>query len=324
MVKVGYKLSSEERTANDLVRYARMAEESGFSFAMISDHFHPWVDAQGQSPFVWSVIGAIAHTTERIALGTAVTCPTVRLHPAIVAQAAATSAAMMPGRFFLGVGSGEALNEHVVGAEWPPTHIRQEMLEEAVAVIRLLWKGGLQNHRGRHYRVDNARIYSLPDQLPPIHLAAGGPQGAELAGKIGDGMIGTSPKPDIVKAFQKAGGKGKPRHGEATVCWAKTEAEARKTAHKIWPTSVVPSPLAWELPLPSQFEAAAELVTEDAIAREIVCGPDPQRHLELIGKYVEAGYDHVCVHQVGPDQKGFFDFYRREILPKLSSLRAAA
>lgn len=324
MVKIGYKLSSEEQAPNDLVRHARMAEEAGFSFALISDHFHPWVDAQGQSPFVWSVIGAIAHTTERLELGTAVTCPTVRMHPAIVAQAAATCAAMMPGRFFLGVGSGEALNEHVVGAEWPPTHIRQEMLEEAIEVMRLLWKGGLQSHRGRHYRVDTARLYSLPDEPPPICIAAGGPRSAEIAGKLGDGMVGTSPKAELIKAFQKAGGKNKPRYGEATVCWAKSEKEARKTAHTVWPTAVIPSPLAWELPLPSQFEAAAELVTEDAVAKEIVCGPDPARHVAMIQKYAKAGFSHVCVHQVGKDQAGFFEFYAREVLPRFSARRAAA
>ena len=324
MVKLGYKLSSEEQTPRDLVRYARMAEETGFSFALISDHFHPWVDAQGQSPFVWSVIGAIAEATERLELGTAVTCPTVRIHPALVAQAAATSAALMPGRFFLGVGTGEALNEHVVGAPWPATHIRQEMLEEAIAIIRQLWQGGLQNHRGRYYRVENARIYSLPERLPPIHIAVGGPRGAEIAAQLGDGMVGTSPKAELIEAFEKAGGKQKPRYAEVTVCWANSEAEARRTAREVWPNAVIPSPLSWELPLPSHFEAAAKLVTEDAIAEEIVCGNDPQRHLGAVRRYVEAGYDHVCVHQVGRDQKGFFEFYKREIVPKLAELRAAA
>ncbi len=324
MAKIGYKLSSEEHPAPDLVRYARMAEDTGFSFAMISDHFHPWVDAQGQSPFVWSVIGAIAQATERLELGTAVTCPTLRIHPVIIAQAAATAATLMPGRFFLGVGTGEALNEHVVGTQWPATHVRQEMLEEAIEVIRQMWKGGLQNHRGRHYVVENARIYSLPEQLPPIHIAVGGPRSAEIAGQLGDGMVGTTPSADLIKAFEKAGGKNKPRYAEVTVCWASSEAEARRTAHEVWPNSVIPSPLSWELPLPSHFEAAAKLVTEDAIAKEIVCGNDPQRHIQAIQKYADAGYDHVSIHQVGRDQKGFFDFYKRDVLPRLTNVRAAA
>ena len=322
MVSVGYKLSSEEHPPNDLVRHARLAEDTGFAFALISDHYHPWIDKQGQSPFVWSVLGALAHATRKLTIGTAVTCPTVRTHPAIIAQAAATVAAMMPGRFFLGVGTGEALNEHILGDPWPPPHIRRDMLAEAVTVIRLLWQGKLTNHAGDYYEVHNARIYSLPKRPPPIAVAAGGPRSAELAGTIGDAFIGTSPEAKLIKAFGKAGGRGKPRYGELTVCWAASESEARRTAHAWWPTAVLPSSLSWELPLPSHFESAAELVTEDAVAEEITCGPDPRRHVDAIRKYARAGYDHVCVHQVGPDQEGFIDFYGREVLPKLRALRA--
>jgi G6PDH family F420-dependent oxidoreductase len=324
MMQLGYKLSSEEHRPNDLVRYARMAEEMGFDFALISDHYHPWIDRQGQSPFVWSVIGALAHATRRLVVGTGVTCPSVRLHPAIVAQAAATCADMMEGRFFLGVGSGENLNEHVVGAHWPPVPVRQEMLEEAVGVIRLLWQGGLQNHRGRHYVVENARLYTRPAQPPPIVIAAGGPKSAELAGRLGDGLVGTAPDPEMFRAFDEAGGRGKPRYGELAVCGARAEREARRIAHEWWPTAALESALSWELPLPSHFEAAAANVTEDAVAESVVCGPDPARHLEKIRKYADAGYDHVCVHQVGPEQAGFFEFYAREVLPKLGERRAAA
>src|SRR5262245_16992385 len=324
MLSIGYKLSSEEHTAADLVRYARSAEESGFDFALISDHFHPWTDRQGQSPFVWGVLGAIAQATARIQVGTAVTCPTVRIHPAIVAQAAAPAAALMPGRFFLGVGTGEALNEHVTGEPWPAPEIRREMLTEAVTVIRKLWEGGLTNHSGDYYEVQNAQIYSLPDELPAIFVAAGGPSAAELAGRIADGLITTSPDPGLVKAFEKSGGKSKPRHVELTVCWAQSEVEARRIAHAWWPIAVLPSPLARELPLPSHFEAAAKLVTEDSVAESVPCGPDPARHLDAIRKHARAGYDHVCVHQVGPDQHGFIEFYAREVLPKLRGLRAVA
>src|SRR3954470_4680253 len=201
MPKLGYALSSEEHAPLDLVANARRAEEAGFTFALISDHYHPWVDAQGHGPFVWSVIGGIAHATERLRLGTGVTCPTVRIHPAVIAQAAATSAAMMPGRFFLGVGAGENLNEHILGDYWPSPDERQEMLEEAIDVMRLLWQGGYQTHRGKHYRVENARIYTLPDEPPPIAVAAGGPKAAELAARKGDALISTAPDSELVDAY---------------------------------------------------------------------------------------------------------------------------
>src|SRR5687768_1324613 len=229
-VQIGYAISSEEHLPNDIVRHARMAEDAGFTYALISDHYHPWVDAQGHSPFVWSVIGGIATATENLRLGTGVTCPTIRIHPAIIAQAAATSAAMMPGRFFLGVGSGENLNEHILGDRWPETDVRLEMLEEAVEVIRLLWQGGVQSHHGKHYTVENARIYTLPEQLPEIMVAASGPKAAELAGRIGDGLITTSPDKKVTQAFDGAGGSSKPHYGQMTVCWAADEASAKKTA----------------------------------------------------------------------------------------------
>ena len=318
-VRLGYKLSSEEQKPAELIRHAEMAEESGFAFALISDHYHPWVDKQGQSPFVWSVLGGIAQVTRHLELGTAVTCPTVRIHPAVVAQAAATIAAMMPGRFFLGVGTGENLNEHIVGAGWPETEIRQERLEEAIKVIRLLWKGENVSHRGRHFTVENARLYTLPAAPPPLVIAAGGPKGAEMAGRLGDGLIGTEPTAALLKQFEEAGGDGKPRYGEVTVCWAKSESSARKTAHQYWSTSALESSLSWELPLPEHFEAAAKPITEDQVAEVITCGPDLKRHLSAVQKYAEAGYDHICVHQVGPDQEGFMKFCEREVLPKMSS-----
>ena len=204
MLQIGYKLSSEEQRPSDLVRYAARAEDAGFTFALISDHFHPWIDKQGQSPFVWCVIGGIAEATEQLQLGTGVTCPTVRIHPAIIAHAAATAAAMMEGRFFLGVGTGENLNEHVVGQGWPETDVRQERLAEAIEIMQLLWKGGYQSHRGRHFTVENARLYTLPKTPPPIMVAVGGPKSAELAGRLGDGMVGTSPKKDTMKQLLRA------------------------------------------------------------------------------------------------------------------------
>jgi coenzyme F420-dependent glucose-6-phosphate dehydrogenase len=324
MITLGYKLSSEEHSAADLVRYAQMAEDTGFGFALISDHYHPWTERQGQSPFVWSALGAIAQATQHLAVGTAVTCPTLRIHPAIVAQAAATTATLMPGRFFLGVGTGENLNEHILGGRWPETEIRQARLKEAIEVIRLLWSGGNQSHHGHYFTVENARLYSLPDKPPPLYVAVGGPRTAELAGRLGDGMIATDADRSLVTGFDRAGGTGKPRYAELTVCWAKDEATARRMAKEQWPTSAMESSLSWELPLPEHFEAVAQLVTEEQVAESVTCGPDPERHLAAIRKYAKAGYDHICVHQVGKDQKGFFEFYAKAILTELKSVPAPA
>jgi G6PDH family F420-dependent oxidoreductase len=315
--ELGYTLSSEEHRPNDLVRNARAAEEAGFEFLSISDHFHPWIDKQGQSAFVWSVIGGVAHATERIRLGTGVTCPTIRIHPAITAQAAATSQVMMEGRFYLGLGTGEELNEHVVGARWPGPQERLEMLEEAIEVLRLLWQGGYRSHYGKHYIVEQARIFTLPDEPPPIHIAAAQPQAAQLAGRLGDGFITTSPDEELRGAFEQAGGKGKPCYGQLDVCYAETEQEGRKTAHEIWPNAGMGGPLGQELAITEHYEAVAELVTEEQIGESVVCGPDPQRHLEAIREYDEAGYTHVFVHQIGPDQEGFLRFYAEKILPEL-------
>lgn len=317
MTEIGYKLCSEEHDPKELVQFARRAEDAGFTFSLISDHFHPWVDKQGHSPFVWSVLGGVAHATDSLRVGTGVTCPTIRTHPAIIAQAAATTAAMMPGRFFLGVGSGENLNEHILGDRWPPTDVRQDMLEEAVEVIRLLWQGGKQSHYGRHYTVENARIYTLPDELPPIYVAASGSKAAELAGRIGDGLVAVAPQPDTIETFEAAGGKGKPCYSEAAVCWAADEQQARRTAFERWPIAAIKGELSQELPMPAHFEQAAQMLTEDEVAEGVACGPDPERHIEALSKYIDAGYDRVCVHQIGPDQEGFFDFYERDVLPKL-------
>ena len=317
MVEIGYKLSSEEHPPNDLIAQARRAEECGFSFAMISDHFHPWIDAQGQSPFVWPVIGAIAQATKKLLLGTAVTCPTIRIHPVIIAQAAATAASMMPGRFILGLGAGENLNEHIFGHRWPPVRIRHAMLKEAVEIIRLLWRGKQANFSGEYYQIENARLYTLPDELPPIALAAAGSNAAKLAGEIGDGFVGTTADEEVINVFNQSGGTGKPRYGELTVCWAENEDQAEQTAYRLWPISGLNGPLMSELALPAYFEQASTMIDETAVAKTVVCGPDSQRHLQAIQKYAQAGYDHVFIHQVGPDQEGFFQFYERKILPQL-------
>jgi G6PDH family F420-dependent oxidoreductase len=317
MPEIGYSLSSEEHPPNELVRFARLGEEAGFDHALISDHYHPWVDKQGHSPFVWSVIGGISQATERLQIGTGVTCPMIRTHPAIIAQAAATSAAMLPGRFLLGLGTGENLNEHILGNRWPSGEVRLEMLEEAIEVIQLLWQGGYQSHRGRYYTVEEARIYTLPQAPPPILVAAGKPMAAELAGRC-DGLISTSPEAELVEAFESGGGKGKPRYGQVTVCWADEEEQAKRTAHEWWPNAAIQGDLTQELPLPRHFEQATEMVTADDVAEQVVCGADAEAHLAKINEFAEAGFDHVYVHQVGPDQEGFIDFYASEIIPAVS------
>jgi coenzyme F420-dependent glucose-6-phosphate dehydrogenase len=316
-VALGYTLSSEEHGPNELVRNARAAEEAGFEFATISDHFHPWVDAQGQSPFVWSVIGGVAQATERIRLGTGVTCPTMRIHPAIVAPAAATSQVMMEGRFFLGLGTGEELNEHVTGARWPGPEARLEMLEEAIDVLRLLWQGGYQSHQGRHYVVEQARIFTLPDEPPPIAIAASQPLAAQLAGRHGDALISVAPDDELVAEFEQAGGDGKPRFGQLHVCYAEDEGRARKTAHELWPNAAMGGALGQELATTSHYEAVAELVREEDVAASVVCGPNPDAHLEKIREYEQAGFTHVFVHQIGPEQHPFLRFYSDKVLPEL-------
>ena len=316
MVQLGYAISSEEFRPNVLIENAVKAEQTGFPYALISDHYHPWMDSQGHSPFVWNVIGGIAQRTSQLGLGTGVTAPIIRIHPAIIAQAAATSADMMPDRFFFGVGTGENLNEHVTGEHWPPISIRQEMLTEAVEIIRQLWEGGYQTIDGDYYTVENARLYTLPETLPKIHVGASGPESATLAGKIGDGLISTSPQPKVVETFASAGGKGKPTYGQLTVCWAKSEDEAKSTALKYWGQSALPGQLGQELALPQYFQDAAALVTEEKIAQKVVCGPDAEKYHQKIKEYADAGFEYVYLHQVGPDQDGFFDFAKRELLPK--------
>ena len=317
MTDFGYWLSSEEHPPLDLVRNTARAEELGFAFAMISDHFHPWIDAQGHSPFVWSVLGGIATSTERIEIGTGVTCPTIRTHPAIVAHAAATAGAMLPGRFLLGLGTGENLNEHVTGARWPAPDERLDLLEEAIDVIRLLWEGGEKTHRGTHYTVDHARLYTLPEQPVPIVVAAAKPNAAELAARSGDALINTSPDEEIVGTYRDAGGSG-PLYGQVRLCWAEDEDEAKETAFRLWRHTGLGGTINQELPRPSDFDAAAESVTEEMATESVPCGPDPEPVLEEIRKWEAAGFDRIALHQIGPDQEGFFRFWKETLQPQLS------
>ncbi|MFI1991708.1 LLM class F420-dependent oxidoreductase [Actinoplanes sp. NPDC020271] len=312
-MRIGYFLSCEEYTPAQLIEQAKLAQDAGFQGLWISDHYHPWNDAQGQSPFVWSIIGALSQVVT-IPITTAVTCPTVRIHPAVVAQAAATSAVMHEGRFVLGVGSGEALNEHITGMRWPVAEERLEMLEEAVEVMRELWKGEFVSRRGAHYEVDQARIYTRPETPPKVYVSAFGPKAIEVAARIGDGYISVMPDGDLVKQFREAGGGDKPVQGGFKGCWARTEERAVETAHRLWANSGVPGELSQVLPSPRHFEQASSLVTPEMTKDAIVCGPDPAGHAAQIKAYREAGFDEVYVANIGPDYAELIDLYRREFL----------
>lgn len=323
MTKFGYALSSEEHSPLSLIENARLAEELGFDFALVSDHFHPWVSKQPHSPFVWSTLGGLAVSTEKLSIGTGVTCPIHRIHPGILAQAAATTAAMMEGRFFFGVGTGENLNEHIFGAKWEPIDTRMAMLEEAVELIRELWKGENTTRYGKYFTVEDARIFTVPKELPPIYVAAGGEQAAELAGRIGEGLICTSPDEKLVKTFRKAGGKGRPTYGQLTVCYAASEEKAVKTALEIWPNSAFPGQMSQEVRTVEHFDQLAENVTSDQVKKNIVCGPDAKKHVEKLREFIEAGFDHVYVHQVGFEQEAFLRFYAEKVLPQLETAGAS-
>ena len=315
MVHIGYTLSAEEFRPQELADNARLAEEAGFAFASISDHFHPWLDSQGHSPFVWAVLGAVSQTTKTMQIGTGVTCPIIRIHPVILAQAVATIADLLPGRFYFGVGTGELLNEHVTGSKWPPIAERQERLEEAVSLIRDLWRGENMSYDGHYFTVENARIYTLPEQLPPIYVAASGPESAELAASIGDGLISTAPAKETVDSFTSSGGTG-PVIGQLTVSWGADEQAQVELAKKLWGFTALPGQFSQELALPLYYEQGLELVTNEKIAESVVCGPDVEKIHEKIHEFVDAGFTHVYVHQVGPDQANFIQMSRCDILPR--------
>jgi G6PDH family F420-dependent oxidoreductase len=318
IVQVGFWISSEEHGPKEMIRAAQRAESVGFPYVQLSDHFHPWTDRQGQSPFVWSVIAGIAATTKTLTIGTGVTCPIIRTHPATIAQAVATSAVMLDGRFFLGLGTGENLNEHVVGGKWPPVQQRREMLEEAVELMRLLFRGGERSYRGRYFLLEDATLYTRPEKTPPMYVAAGGPKSAELAARIGDGLISTNPDRKLIEKYEAAGGKGKPRYIEIQVCWARDAAAARRLAHDLWKTGALGGQLAQELRRPADFEAAAELVTEERSTKHTPVGPDPEPYVKAVRTAQDAGFDHIGLHQIGPDQDGFLSFWEKELQPALA------
>jgi coenzyme F420-dependent glucose-6-phosphate dehydrogenase len=321
-IEFGLTLSSEEHPPTRLVEMTTMAEEAGFDFVSISDHYHPWIDAQGHSPFVWSVLGAISQVTDEIDVCVGVTCPTTRIHPAIVAQATATTANLLPDRFIWGVGTGEALNEHILADRWPPAEIRLEKLEEAVELIRELWKGESVSHRGTYFTVEDARIYDPPPGPIPVIVSAFGPKAASVAARIGDGLWITGTDDQIVDQFKSEGGSG-PVFSQLSLCHASSKEKAVETAFTIWPNTGVPGQLSQDLPTPAHFQQASQNVSPEMMAESIPCGPDAAPILESVGQAIEAGVDHVYFHQIGPDQEGFIELWVKELEPELASHRGS-
>lgn len=314
MTTFGIFLSGEELSPREMVEAGQLAEQAGFTHAWLSDHYHPWQESQGESAFVWSVLGGLAATTQ-LNMTTAVTCPTFRIHPAIMAQAAATTAALAPGRFRFGVGTGEALNEHILGEAWPPVSIRLERLEEAIEVMRKLWTGEIVTHQGRHYTVHNARIFSLPDEEIPVLISGFGPEATELAARIGDGWISVSPDAEGLAQFKQKN-NGVTQAG-VKICWAPTEDEAKETAFRLWSHSGLGGQASQDVPMWHTFESIGEANTPDKLAEKVACGPDPNVAAERIRSYLDAGFDEVYIAQMGKEQAGGIRFIAEEVLPLL-------
>jgi G6PDH family F420-dependent oxidoreductase len=322
MTTFGFFLSGEELGPTEIVKVGQQAAAAGFDRAWVSDHFHPWLEAEGESPFVWSVLGALAVTTD-LHLTTAVTCPTDRIHPAILAQATATVASLAPGRFSFGVGTGERLNERILGGTWPPAPVRLERLEEAVALIRKLWTGDTVTHRGDHYLVDAARIFSLPPETPPILISGFGPAATELAARIGDGWINVQPDAELLTHYRDSGGSGLTQGG-MKICWAPSADDAAKTAYRLWGHSGIGGQSAQELPSWVEFEALAEANSPEQMAESVPCGPDPEHAAAAVQAYVDAGYDEVYIAQMGPDQQGGIRFLTEEVLPLVKTTTSSS
>lgn len=316
MTQFGYKLMSEEHGAKELVHNAVLAEKAGFDFVSISDHFHPWLESQGHSPFAWSVLGAIANATETIGITTGLTCPIIRYHPAIIAQAAATIGLLSDDRFTLAIGAGERLNEHVTGARWPSVPERHAMLSEAIDIFRLLWSGGTHTLRGEHFIVDHAQLYDLPSTPVKVVLGVSGPASVELAAEKADGIMTTQPEAELVKGFRAKKKKG-PCYAEVALAYAKSEEAGRQLAHDRFRFSAFDWSVNSELPNVAGFETATQYVRPEDLAKTISAGPDPAVHLEAIQKYRDAGFDHIVLTGIGPDQAGFIRFFERELAPAL-------
>jgi G6PDH family F420-dependent oxidoreductase len=319
MVKHGLTLSSEEHSPAKLIEIAVVAEDAGFDFVSISDHYHPWIGEQGHSPFVWSLLGALSQATTDLEVGVGVTCPTVRIHPAVNAQAAATAACLLEGRFTWGVGSGEALNEHILGDRWPPADVRLEMLEEAIEIARGLWAGESFTHRGKHYMVEDARVFDLPNELPPIVVSAFGDKAVEVAARAGDGLWVTGMPAETIDKYHAEGGEG-PIWTQLSLCWDPDKDEAVDRAHRLWPNTALTGQLNQDLRTVEDFEHAVEMVDRDDMEKALPCGPDAGPILESIEEAAKLGIDHIYLHQVGDPTEGFIEFWKDQIKPELERL----
>ena len=316
-IQLGYVLAGEEHDAAQLIANGLAAEKAGFEFLFVSDHFHPWNRQQGHGSSIWPVLGALAQVTQVVELVSAVCCPVVRWHPTTLAQSAATMATLSKGRFTLGLGTGELLNEHITGERFPPYPERAARLSEAIQQIRELWRGGEVTSEGRYFTTHRAQLFDPPAFLP-IAIAASGPKSARLAGQLGDGLIGLGDDPDVVKLFQETAQTSLPKRTQISVCWGTEQNEAEALAHRLWPVVALEGTQFAKLRTPADVERACAALRVDDVAAAIVCGPDPEPYLEAIRRCQQAGYDGVAIHQIGPDQSGFFDFWRRELRPRLS------
>jgi G6PDH family F420-dependent oxidoreductase len=318
MTLIGYTMMCEQAGPKQLVRDVALAEEAGFDFAVISDHYSPWLDSQGHSPYAWSVLGAAAQATDHLPLMTYVTCPIRRYHPAVVAQKAATMQLLSDGRFTLGLGAGENLNEHIIGGRWPIAGVRHEMLEEAVGIIRALWSGDTVTSRGKHFDIEAAKVWDLPDSPPPIGIAVSGPESCRLAGRHADVMIAVEPRPELGDMFDHAGGAGKSRVGQIAMSYDPDPRIAVKRAMDQFRWFTGNWRVNAELPVPASFDAASRTVREEDVTAQMPCGPDPQDHLDGIRRFEAAGFTHIALVQVGGDtQEQFINWAATELLPAL-------
>ncbi|MFI1968605.1 LLM class F420-dependent oxidoreductase [Streptomyces cinnamoneus] len=321
MVQFGYTMMTEQAGPRELVAHAVGAEKAGFDFSVISDHYFPWLASQGHSPNAWTVLGAAAQATTRLPLMTFVTCPTVRYHPVLVAQQAATVQLLSQGRFRLGLGSGERLNEHVVGGGWPGVDVRHEMLEEAVGIIRALFEGRTLDHHGPHYDVEHAKLWDVPETAPPIGIAVSGERSCRLAGHLADVVVATEPKKELLDSFDRHGGAGKPRIGQLPVCYDTDRDAAIERAHDQFRWFGLGWPVNSELPHDGAFASATQFVGKDDVAESIPCGDKTENFVEAVRPYVAAGFTEIALVQIGgAHQEGYLDWAAAELLPALREL----
>lgn len=317
MARFGYTLYCEGNGPKDLVKQAVLAEEAGFDFLVISDHYHPWLTSQTHAGFAWSILGAVARATERIQLATMVTCPIMRYHPAIIAQAAATVGVLSDGRFTLGLGAGERLNEHIVGRGWPSVHVRHAMLREAITIIQKLWGGGYQSFEGKYFQLDDARIFDVPPAAPRIFVGAGGPRAARLAAAMDAGLCVTEPKQEIVAAYTEASGEQDNIWGQIVLSWAHDKQSGLQTAYDQFRFSAGGWKVQAELPNPVNFDAATKNVRLEDLIESIPAGPDVPQHVAGIQRYLDTRVAYLALAYPGTDYEGFMDFWQHDLQPAL-------